>query len=108
VKAVRIGTRGSALALWQARAVASALEQLGTRAELVTISTRGDRRQDVPLSAIGGKGVFVKEIHEALFGGEIDVAVHSAKDMPARQRPGRRRRPCRRTPGRFAPGSPSW
>jgi hydroxymethylbilane synthase len=83
VKAIRIGTRGSALALWQARAVASALEQLGTRAELVTISTRGDRRQDVPLSAIGGKGVFVKEIHEALFGGEIDVAVHSAKDMPA-------------------------
>ena len=83
MKAVRIGTRGSALALWQARAVASALEQLGTRAELVTISTRGDRRQDVPLSAIGGKGVFVKEIHEALLGGEIDVAVHSAKDMPA-------------------------
>ena len=83
MKTVRIGTRGSALALWQARAVAAGLEQLGTRAELVTISTRGDRRQDVPLSAIGGKGVFVKEIHEALLGGEIDVAVHSAKDMPA-------------------------
>lgn len=83
MKAVRIGTRGSALALWQARAVASGLEQLGTPAELVTISTRGDRRQDVPLSAIGGKGVFVKEIHEALLSGEIDVAVHSAKDMPA-------------------------
>ena len=83
MKAVRIGTRGSALALWQARAVAEGLEQLGTRTELVTVSTRGDRRQDVPLSAIGGKGVFVKEIHEALLGGEIDVAVHSAKDMPA-------------------------
>lgn len=83
MKAVRIGTRGSALALWQARAVAEGLEQLGTRTELLTISTRGDRRQDVALSAIGGKGVFVKEIHEALLGGEIDVAVHSAKDMPA-------------------------
>ena len=83
MKPVRIGTRGSALAVWQARAVAAGLERLGTRAELVTISTRGDRRQDVPLSAIGGKGVFVKEIHEALLGGEIDVAVHSAKDMPA-------------------------
>ena len=83
MRPVRIGTRGSALAVWQARAVAAGLERLGTRAELVTISTRGDRRQDVPLSAIGGKGVFVKEIHEALLGGEIDVAVHSAKDMPA-------------------------
>jgi hydroxymethylbilane synthase len=83
VKAVRIGTRGSALALWQARAVAAGLEGLGTPTVLVTISTHGDRRQDVPLSTIGGKGVFVKEIHEALLGGEIDVAVHSAKDMPA-------------------------
>ena len=83
MKPVRIGTRGSALALWQARAVAAGIERLGGRAELVPISTRGDRRQDVPLSVIGGKGVFVTEIHDALLGGEIDVAVHSAKDMPA-------------------------
>lgn len=83
MRPLRIGTRGSALALWQARAVAAGIERLGGRAELVTISTRGDRRQDVPLAEIGGKGVFVKEIHEALLGGTIDVAVHSAKDMPA-------------------------
>ena len=83
MRPLRIGTRGSALALWQARAVAAGIERLGGRAELVTISTRGDRRQDVPLAEIGGKGVFVKEIHEALLAGTIDVAVHSAKDMPA-------------------------
>jgi hydroxymethylbilane synthase len=83
VRPLRIGTRGSALALWQARAVAAALNELGTATELVTISTHGDRKQDVPLAAMGGKGVFVKEIHEALTGGEIDLAVHSAKDMPA-------------------------
>lgn len=80
---LRIGTRGSALALWQARTVATRLERMGASAELVTITTRGDRRQDVPLAAIGGKGVFVKEIHDALFRGEIDLAVHSAKDMAA-------------------------
>ena len=80
---LRIGTRGSALALWQARAVATAFERIGVSAELVTISTRGDRRQDVPLTAIGGKGVFVKEIHDALLRGDIDLAVHSAKDMAA-------------------------
>jgi hydroxymethylbilane synthase len=83
VRPLRIGTRGSALALWQARAVAAGIERLGGRADLVTISTRGDRRQDVPLANIGGKGVFVREIHDALLGGGIDVAVHSAKDMPA-------------------------
>ncbi len=80
---LRIGTRGSALALWQARALAVALEPSGMRTELVTISTRGDRTQDVPLAAMGGKGVFVKEIHDALLDGDIDVAVHSAKDMAA-------------------------
>jgi porphobilinogen deaminase len=83
VRPLRIGTRGSALALWQARAVAMAIERTGASAELVTITTRGDRRQDVPLTAIGGKGVFVKEIHDALLQGEIDLAVHSAKDMAA-------------------------
>jgi hydroxymethylbilane synthase len=83
LRALRIGTRGSALALWQARAVAGALEQRGRSTEIVTITTRGDRRQDAPLTAIGGKGVFVKEIHDALLGNDIDLAVHSAKDMAA-------------------------
>jgi hydroxymethylbilane synthase len=83
VTVLKIGTRGSALALWQARALAAALEPLGVRVELVTIATRGDRTQDVPLAALGGKGVFVKEIHEALLRREIDLAVHSAKDMAA-------------------------
>lgn len=83
MRPLRIGTRGSALALWQARAVAGALERLGTASELVIITTRGDARQDAPLSALGGKGVFVTEIHDAMHHGEIDVAVHSAKDMAA-------------------------
>ena len=83
MRPLRIGTRGSALALWQARAVAAALERQGFAVELVTISTRGDRRQDVPLADIGGKGVFVKEIHDALFRDDVDLAVHSAKDMAA-------------------------
>lgn len=83
MRPVRIGTRGSALALWQARAVATALEQNGIPSELVVITTRGDARQDAPLAAIGGKGVFVAEIHDALGRDEIDLAVHSAKDMAA-------------------------
>ena len=83
MKALRIGTRGSALALWQARAVAAALERAGASSELVIITTRGDARQDAPLSAIGGKGVFVTEIHDAMRRREIDIAVHSAKDMAA-------------------------
>lgn len=84
--ALRLGTRGSALALWQARTVASRLEALGTSVEIVTISTRGDRRQTESLAAISaevGKGVFTKEIQEALLREEIDLAVHSAKDMAA-------------------------
>jgi hydroxymethylbilane synthase len=83
MRPLRIGTRGSALALWQARTVAAALERGGAAVELVTITTRGDARQDAPLAAIGGKGVFVTEIHDAMRRGDIDVAVHSAKDMAA-------------------------
>lgn len=83
MRAVRIGTRGSALALWQARAVAAGLQARGADAELVTITTRGDARQDAPLAALGGKGVFVAEIHHAMRRREIDIAVHSAKDMAA-------------------------
>ena len=79
--ALRIGTRGSALALWQANAVAALLGQHGRETELVTIRTTGDRIQDRPLSEAGGKGLFVKEIEDALLAGSIDLAVHSAKDM---------------------------
>ena len=78
---IRLGTRGSALALWQARTVAGLLEARGRRVELVTIKTQGDRIQDRPLSETGGKNLFVKEIEEALHSLEVDVAVHSAKDM---------------------------
>lgn len=78
----RIGTRGSALALWQANTVKARLETLGVApCEIVVIKTDGDRLQDAPLSDIGGKRLFVKEIEDALLDGEIDLAVHSAKDM---------------------------
>ena len=75
-----IGSRGSQLALWQARHVASLL-QVETRLEI--IKTTGDKIQDVPLSQVGGKGLFTKEIEEALLDGRIDLAVHSLKDMPS-------------------------
>jgi hydroxymethylbilane synthase len=77
---VRIGTRGSALALWQANEVA---RLLGRPSEIVTIKTTGDKRTDVQLASIGGKGVFIKELEEALLRGEIDLAVHSLKDVPS-------------------------
>lgn len=80
---VRIATRGSDLALAQARWVAARIEDaLGIRTELVVVSTTGDRIQDVSLAKIGGKGLFIKEIEEALLGHEADVAIHSAKDLP--------------------------
>lgn len=78
---LRIGTRGSPLALWQARAVAALLERGGRQSEIVIIKTSGDRIQEAPLSDVGGKGLFVKEIEDALVTGAIDLAVHSAKDM---------------------------
>lgn len=82
---IRIGTRGSQLALWQAHWVKKAIEQQWPEitVELVVIKTTGDKIQDVPLSKVGGKGLFVKEIEEALINGGIDLAVHSMKDMPA-------------------------
>lgn len=80
---LRIGTRGSQLALWQARSVATRLEAAGARVDLVVIRTAGDRLQEAPLSEIGGKRLFVKELEDALLRGEIDLAVHSAKDLPA-------------------------
>ncbi|HKO55435.1 MAG TPA: hydroxymethylbilane synthase [Thermoanaerobaculia bacterium] len=78
--AIRIGTRGSALALWQANEVARLLR---VPSEIVIVKTTGDKRQDVPLAAIGGKGLFIKELEEALEDGRIDVAVHSLKDVPS-------------------------
>ncbi|MEO6213285.1 MAG: hydroxymethylbilane synthase [Vicinamibacterales bacterium] len=90
MRALRLGTRGSPLALWQARRVAALLEARGTPVEVLSITTQGDRRQDVPLPDIGGKRVFVKEIDEALLSGAIDLAVHSAKDMAAESAPGLR------------------
>src|SRR5436190_15774977 len=81
---LRLGTRGSALALGQARTVAALLQQrTGTGCEIVVIKTSGDRMADARLSEVGGKGLFVKEIEEALLAGTIDLAVHSSKDMPA-------------------------
>ena len=85
-QSIRIGTRGSPLALAQARmtraALAVALGQGEDTIEIVTIRTSGDRIQDRPLSEAGGKGLFTKEIEEALLARTIDLAVHSAKDMP--------------------------
>ena len=80
---LRIGTRGSQLALWQARAVATRLEASRVEVELVIIKTSGDRLQSAPISEIGTKRLFVKEIEDALLDDSIDAAVHSAKDMPA-------------------------
>jgi len=79
-----IGSRGSQLALWQANWVKSELERLHSNADIDIriIATSGDKIQDVPLSKIGGKGLFVKEIEEALLANEIDLAVHSMKDVP--------------------------
>lgn len=80
---IRIGTRRSELALWQANEVARKFSAAGTTSTMVKISTTGDKRRDVPLSSIGGKGLFVKELEEALDRDEIDVAVHSLKDVPS-------------------------
>lgn len=80
---LRIGTRGSKLALWQAERVKALLANSGLDCELVIIKTTGDRNQTAPLSEIGGKGVFIKEIEAALLRGDVDLAVHSAKDLPS-------------------------
>ncbi|MCC6764925.1 MAG: hydroxymethylbilane synthase [Deltaproteobacteria bacterium] len=79
---LRLGTRGSALALRQSGMVAAEIERRGTPVELVTIRTSGDVATG-SLAALGGKGLFVKEIEEALLRGRIDLAVHSLKDVPA-------------------------
>ena len=81
---LRLGTRGSQLALWQANAVANRITAAGgPPCRIVVIRTSGDRLAEAPLSAIGGKRLFVKEIEDALLRHEVDLAVHSSKDMPA-------------------------
>lgn len=81
---LRVATRGSELARWQARRVAALL---GPDTELVVVSTAGDQRVDVPIHAVGGTGIFVKEVQQAVLDGRADVAVHSAKDLPASDNP---------------------
>ncbi len=81
---IRIGTRGSALALWQAEHVKARLAALGHGVALRVITTTGDRVLDRKLESVGGKGAFLKEIEEAMLAGEVDLAVHSLKDVPTR------------------------
>jgi len=84
-KSIKIGTRGSKLALWQANWIKSALQSIhpSLTIDLIIIKTKGDKILNVPLAMVGGKGLFVKEIEEALLDRRIDLAVHSMKDMPA-------------------------
>jgi hydroxymethylbilane synthase len=79
---LRIGSRGSVLALWQAEHVQARLGRLGHEATIRVITTTGDRMLDRRLEAVGGKGAFLKEIEEAMLGGDVDLAVHSLKDVP--------------------------
>ena len=85
MKKIKIGTRGSVLALWQAEWVKSEIEKQDKNfsVELVIIKTKGDKILDVPLAKVGGKGLFVKEIEDAILDGRVDMAVHSMKDVPA-------------------------
>jgi hydroxymethylbilane synthase len=85
VSPLRVATRGSPLARWQAEYVAGLL---GGEVELVIVETTGDRRADVPIWELGGQGVFVKEVQTAVLDGRADVAVHSAKDLPSAEPPG--------------------
>lgn len=85
---IRIGTRKSKLALWQAYKVQEELKKLGQHSELVLIESEGDKVLDTPLPLMGGKGVFTKALDDALVAGEIDIAVHSHKDIPTDLPPG--------------------
>lgn len=89
MRPLRIGSRGSILARWQAEFVRKQLFQLtGVEAEVVIIKTSGDKMQQAPLTQIGGKGIFIKELEEALLDESVDLAVHSVKDIPT-ETPGR-------------------
>lgn len=85
---IRIGTRGSDLALWQARHIAGLLARAGETTEIVVLVTRGDRIDDVPLQQVEGKGFFTSELEQALLERRIDLAVHSHKDLPGAMTPG--------------------
>jgi len=85
---LRLGTRASPLARWQAEWVAAQMAALGVPLDLVLITTQGDQRQDRPIGALGTEGVFTKEIQRALLDNEIDLAVHSLKDLPTQSVPG--------------------
>src|SRR5215471_1409571 len=82
-----IGSRGSQLALWQARHISRKLAEAGVETRIEIIKTTGDKVTDVPLAQVGGKGLFTKEIEEALVEGRADFAVHSCKDVPAELAP---------------------
>jgi len=82
VKPVRIGSRGSMLAAWQAKHIAERLAKFGVKTEIVYIKTSGDRFHQAGVNQIGVKGVFIKEIEDALLDGRVDIAVHSMKDVP--------------------------
>ncbi len=84
-RVIRIGTRGSDLALWQAHHVAGRLQAAGHASEIVVLVTRGDRIDDVPLQQVEGKGFFTSELEQALLEERIDLAVHSHKDLPSAQ-----------------------
>lgn len=84
METIRIGTRQSKLALWQAEYVAARLQQAGLKTELVLKETKGDKILDVSIAKIGSKGVFTEELEEQLASGEVDIAVHSAKDMQSK------------------------
>lgn len=88
VSRIRLGTRASALARWQADWVAVRLHPMGVEVVLVPITTTGDRRTEEPIGGIGGRGVFTKELQRALLEGRIDLAVHSLKDLPTDEVPG--------------------
>jgi len=89
-RSLRLATRGSPLALWQARRVAGRLAGLpgAPRCELVVVQTTGDTLADVPVAQLGGQGAFVKEVQLAVLDGRADLAVHSAKDLPSATPPG--------------------
>jgi hydroxymethylbilane synthase len=87
-RSLRLGTRASALARWQANWVAQRLRDLGVDVALVPISTSGDQSQTQAIGAIGGEGLFTKELGRALLDGHIDMAVHSLKDLPTERVPG--------------------
>lgn len=79
---LRLATRTSPLALWQAHHVRDLLQAVGHGAELVMVTTRGDRVIDRPLHELGGDGLFTREVQEVVLAGEADVAIHSLKDLP--------------------------